>query len=625
MFKNENIICISSIDWDFIWQGHQEIMSAFARNGNRVLFIENTGVRVPGFKDILRLKDRLKNYFKGIKGIRKEMENLYIFSPLVLPLPYSRIARFINRRLLFPVLEKWTKIMGFNDPIIWTFLPTPLSLDIIDNLKNKLVIYYCIDSFSASSISAGKIKRHEIRLLKKADAVYVTSKSLYNYCSDYNDKVHIFPFAVNFEEFEKVRLSKDVPGREELAGIKRPIIGYVGGIHRWLDLGLIEEAAQKYPDYSFVFIGPIQTDTSLLSGLKNIYFLGKKEHNSIPQLIKNFDLCIIPYLITDYTKNVYPTKLNEYLAMGKPVVSTELPEISDFNRNNNNVVMAGKTHRDFMDCIERAISNSNNEALFERRIDVARKNSWDVRIEEMSGIINKTLESKANMPLDWKESLLKQYRTAQRRFRKMVFALTVTYFLIFYTPLIWFLARPLKISQVPKNSDCIVVFAGGVGESGKAGQGYEERIQYAVELYKKGYARNLIFSSGFTYVFKEPLVMKALAVSLGVPDEAIILEDKSGNTYENVKFTREILIQKKWDEILLVSSPYHMRRLSLVFNKMAKEIDVSYVPIPKSLFYSREIKNFPGKKVLKQINIQQIKGILHEYLGILYYWSKRWI
>lgn len=624
MIRNKNIICISSIDWEFIWQGHQEIMSKLAKNGNRILFIENTGVRTPGVRDIPRLKERIKNYFKGAKGIRKEMENLYIFSPLALPFPYSRIARFINRRLIMPVLEQWIKIMDFNELIIWTFLPTPLSIDIIDNLPKKLVVYYCIDAFSASSASAKKIKKSEAVLLKKADLVFVTSKSLYNYCSKYNDKVYIFPFAVNFEEFEKARLNEVNSANEELIGIKRPIIGYIGGIHKWLDFNLIAKTAQRYPDYSFVFIGPIQTDISSLGGIKNIYFPGKKEHHQIPQFIKNFDVCIIPYLLTDYTQNVYPTKLNEYLAMGKPVVSTDLPEVADFNINNNNVVFVGKIDQNFMDYVGKAI-NDTGAASLEKRIAAAQKNSWTIRVKEMNILIKEAIEQKINLPFDWRESFLRQYRIVRRKFFRIAFTFLAAYFLVFYTPLVWFLAEPLKIAQQPEKSDSIVVFAGGVGESGKAGQGYEERVKYAVELYKKGYANYLIFSSGYVYAFKEPLVMQALAVSLGVPEEAILLEDRAKNTYENVSFSKEILEKNAWNKILVVSSPYHMRRVALVFNKIANNIKVIFVPIPNSLFYSHPKKDISGKRIWKKINIRQIKGIFHEYLGILYYWRKGWL
>ena len=140
MLKNENIICISSIDWDFIWQGHQEIMSTFARNGNRVLFIENTGVRTPGLRDIYRIKHRIRNWLKGVKGIRKEQENLYVFSPIILPFPYLRIARWVNKYLMLSVIEKWMKIMDFNDPIVWVFLPTGMNLDLLNSVNERLCI-----------------------------------------------------------------------------------------------------------------------------------------------------------------------------------------------------------------------------------------------------------------------------------------------------------------------------------------------------------------------------------------------------------------------------------------------------------------------------------------------------
>jgi uncharacterized SAM-binding protein YcdF (DUF218 family) len=119
--------------------------------------------------------------------------------------------------------------------------------------------------------------------------------------------------------------------------------------------------------------------------------------------------------------------------------------------------------------------------------------------------------------------------------------------------------------------------------------------------------------------------MKALAVSLNVPESAIILEDRAKNTYENVKFSKEILDKQKWNKILLVSSPYNMRRVSLVLNKIAKNIELACTPLPKSLFYSHPDKDIYGRRIWKQINLQQIKGIFHEYLGILYYWFKGYI
>lgn len=622
MLKNENIICISSIDWDFIWQGHQEIMSNLAANGNRVLFIENTGVRTPGIRDIGRIRQRIKNWFKGVKGIRQENENLYIYSPLVLPFPYSRIARFINRNLVFPVLERWMKILDFNNPIIWTFLPTPLSLDIVEGFKRKLLIYYCIDSFTVSSTAAKKIKKSEIKLLKKADAVFVTSTQLEDYCSKYNSNVHKFPFAVNFDKFQKARLENNNIIKE-LENIPGPIVGYVGGIHKWIDQHLVEQVVRKLKDYSFVFLGPVQTKISLLSHLKNIYFLGKQEHNRIPFFIKNFDVCIIPYSLTDYTKNVYPTKLNEYHAMGKPVVSTDLPEVNEYNTEFGELVFIGRSSEEFAERIREAIQKDDTQ-LERERIKVAQENSWLARIENMSEIITKEIERNAQSYIDWRDSLIRIYKTTQRKFIKVVVNILIFYALIFYTPLIWFFAKPLKISQDLKRVDAIVVFAGGVGESGKAGQGYQERVKYAIDLYNQGLAKHLVFSSGYTYIFHEPEIMKALAISLGVPKEAIILEDKPKNTYENVINIDKILNTRSWDKIILVSSPYHMLRASLVFKKFAADKEVIYSPISKSLFYQHGI-NLEGRRTLRQANLMQLNAILHEYLGIAYYFFKGYI
>jgi len=123
MLKGQDILCISSIDWDFIWQGHQEIMSTLAAEGNRVLFLENTGVRSPRLRDLKRLRQRILNWWRGTKGFRQERDNLFVFSPLVLPFPYSRLARLINRFLLLRALRRWMSAVRFHRPIIWTFLP----------------------------------------------------------------------------------------------------------------------------------------------------------------------------------------------------------------------------------------------------------------------------------------------------------------------------------------------------------------------------------------------------------------------------------------------------------------------------------------------------------------------
>ena len=152
-----DVVCISSIDWDFIWQGHQEIMSTLAAQGHRVLFVENTGVRAPRARDLPRLGQRIRNWWRGTKGFREERPRLFVYSPLLLPLPYSRIARALNWLLLNRALRRWMRATGFYRPIVWTFLPTPVALDLITDLDPELTIYYCIDDLAASSPGAKRI------------------------------------------------------------------------------------------------------------------------------------------------------------------------------------------------------------------------------------------------------------------------------------------------------------------------------------------------------------------------------------------------------------------------------------------------------------------------------------
>lgn len=614
MLKNENIICISSIDWDFIWQGHQEIMTTLAVNGNRVLFIENTGVRAPGIKDIPRIKSRVRNWFKGIKGIRKEKDNLYIFSPLVLPFPYSRIARWINRRLILHILEKWIKVMDFSDSIVWTFLPTGLSLDLLDNLDKKLCIYYCLDNFKAVSFSTRKIEKYEVEVIKKSDIVFVTSDSLYNKCLRYNNRVYKFPFTASIDKFDKNKLDVLQPP-DDIKNIKRPIIGFSGGVRGLIDRGLIKYLADSNPDYSFVFVGPLQMDIREFSIFKNVHFLGQKSHDVLPQYINHFDITIIPYILNDFSRSIFPAKLNEYLVLGKPVVATNLPELVNLQKRCGDIIYIADTMEEFNRAIKKGLSGSD-EINAEKRIEFVRNNSWKGYIEKMSALIEGEIQSKKmDIEKRWKENFINFCRIARRRTTRLAVISALIYILFFKTPFIWLLSSPLRMSDAPQEVDAIVVFGGGVGETGSPGKSTIERARYAAELYKRGYADKIIFSSGYTYIYNDAENMKLLAVSMGIPSDNIILEQKANSTYENVRFSKEILDRHGWDSILLVSSPYNMRRTYLVFNKWGGNTKVFYLPVKESQFYDRS----------EGIRIEQIKAITHEYLGIGYYWLKRYI
>lgn len=610
MLTNKNILCISSIDWDFIWQGHQEIMSALADGGNRVLFIENTGIRSPTIKDLPRLKKRIINWWRSSKGVRKERENLYVYSPIVLPFPYSRVARWVNRWILLRTIRRWVASMGFSQPIIWTFLPTAITLDIAGKIPHEALVYYCIDSFADSSYRARRIVDSEAEVIRRADAVFVTSHDLQRYCRKYRADVHLFPFAVKSETFVSVRDGR-VKEPDDLASIPRPRVGYIGGLHQWGDWDLVERAAKRFPDLHFVLVGPEQTDISNLEGLPNVHRLGARKHQELPHYINGFDVCLIPYRITNYTDHVYPTKLNEYLIMGKPVVTTNLKEIRSYREEYGEVVSIAEDESSFFSLIEKALVEEPGKRAL--RISAAEANTWEVRIQQMCSVVDRVIAEKPTFASRWKELWEAVHTT---KLIKGLIATCVLVGLFYYTPMIWWIGAPLKIDQPPRRAEAIVVFGGGVGETGKPGKSTLERARYAAKLYLQGDAPLILFSSGYlSFAVNDADEMRLLALSLGVPNDAIILEQRSGSTYDNVRYSWKVLKPMGVRDILLVSSPYHMRRAQLTLLSQAPELNVTYTPVTRTQFYDRK----------KGDRWAIAKALAHEYAGILYYWWKGWI
>jgi len=608
-----DVMCVSSIDWDFIWQGHQEIMSRMALDGHRVLFVENTGVRAPKVRDLPRVRQRIRNWWRGTKGFRQERPNLFIYSPLLLPLPYFWLARWINRTLLARNLRRWMEAVGFSRPILWTFLPTPLALDLIRAVDPQVTIYYCIDDLQSSSAGARKIVTSEERLFRTADLVFCTSEKLRERAARYGDHVHLFPFGVNLERFDAVRNAPSEPP-PDLKPLKKPVIGYVGGLHQWVDQPLLAAVAERLPEMSFALVGPLQTDVSALERRANVTLFGQRDHADLPKYVKGFDVGIVPYLLTEYTANVYPTKLNEYLSMGIPVVATDLPEIRRFNRDHGDVVQVAATADAFAAAIRQALDGVSTPAIITRRVEVAQSNSWGRRIAAMSQLIDGAIARRASSDQRWDQALRRIYRRTRAHGAYVVVGLLIGYLLAFQTNLIWRVAGPLRMSAAPATADAIVVFAGGVGETGKAGGGSQERLNEAVALYRGGYAKYIVLSSGYVYSFKEVQSMRDLAVAQDVPSGNIVLEERAKNTYENVTFVTGILHDHHWTSVLLVSSPYHMRRATMVWHKLAPDISVTPTPPERSQFYDHP----------RGASLEQVSAILYEYLAIFGYWQKGW-
>jgi len=611
MLHGKQIVCLSSINWEFNWQGHQEVMARFAASGNTVLFIENTGIRMPRLRDFPRLRQRLRDWRKGTQGIRKVQENLYVCSPVVLPFPYSRVAQWLNRWLFMGMIRQWVRILGFKRPVLWTFLPTRFTLSVIETLDPELVVYYCIADFEQVG-PARKIQRAEQQLLRRADVVFAQGEAIAQRCRAHHPRpVQIFPFGVNLERFA----SSGAPPPADIQRISSPRVGYVGALQRHVDVPLLQALARRNPTWNIVIVGPqVEEFVYQLHG-PNIHQLGAKPHQEIPAYISAFDVCMIPYALNSYTRTVYPTKLTEYLVLGKPVVSTPLPEILAFNDRHGALVSIGRSCEEFEEGIRQSLGQASTGAA-QQRVAAARQYSWSARLDAMSRIMGDRLaESEQLRTTEWSSLLSRSFHQTRQRLLRLAMGVVVSYGLLFHTPLLWWAAAPLKLAAAPQPADAIVVFAGGVGESGWPGQGYEERVQHAVDLYQQGYAPHIIFSSGYTFALKEVDIMKALAVSMGVPEDAILLENQASTTFQNVVLTHAMLKAHGWRTILLVSSPYHMRRAALVWRKQAPDVEVIDAPIPLSRFYGNA----------SRVKWWHIQAILHEYVGLGYYWWKGYL
>src|SRR5262249_58369198 len=160
----------------------------------------------------------------------------------------------------------------------------------------------------------------------------------------------------------------------DLEALARPIVGYLGGLHQWVDQELIVGVASRMPDVTFALVGPAQTDVSALERCTNVRLFGQRSHETVPAYVKGFDVGIVPYRIAEYTLNVYPTKLNEYLVMGIPVVATDLPEIRRFNAQHGSLVGVASGPGSFSQAIRAALNDSTPPDV-QRRIAAAHENS----------------------------------------------------------------------------------------------------------------------------------------------------------------------------------------------------------------------------------------------------------
>ncbi len=382
-----DIVCISSVDWEPLWTRKQQIMSRLPQS-NRILYVEPPISFLSPYKDpgVAFKKDLAR------QGLRPLHENIWLLTPPVV-LPFgSRLpgVNLINQGIIAGSIKAAMRELGFSRSILWTYLHT--SCHLMGRLDESFLIYDCVDEHSAyDGFNPQLVKAMERKLLQSCDLVFCTAKGLYESKQAYCKKIFLSPNAADIAHFRQAD-QDEYPLAHELKDLPHPILGFVGAIKEWIDLDLIAQVADSFPDASVVMVGPVgaNIDISKLQKKNNVYFLGHRDRQILPQYLKGFDVCLNPFRENELTATVSPLKFYEYLASGRPIASVPMPEIMDFSA----VVEFGGGPDGFITAIGRALEDTAQKK--ETRLMKARENSWASRAEFMLEEIEKCYMQKYN-------------------------------------------------------------------------------------------------------------------------------------------------------------------------------------------------------------------------------------
>ena len=381
-----DVLCFGGEDWWYHNRGHidMQLMRRFAKKG-RTLYINSIVMQKlnigHGGKFIQRFARKAKSIFTGL---RKTDEEFWVYSPFSLPVQHIRWAKPINELLLRPQIRYAKRRIGMEVPVVWVACPP--ACDMAMKMKKTALVYQRTDRFEDfPGVNVEIVKRFDRRLKARADLTIFVNRKLYEEESDQCRNAFYLDHGVDFDMFASP--SENAGGPSELAGVPRPIIGFIGSIDDCNpDIDFLGKVADLMPKMTFVIIGREQMDCSALRARKNVLMLGQKPYELVPEYGKKFDVALLPLRQSRWADAVNPLKLKEYLAMGKPVVSTPFPQLRQYL----DVVYEAKTPETFAASIQRAISENSPELINKRREKV-KDSSWDSKAEL---VLKKLFESK---------------------------------------------------------------------------------------------------------------------------------------------------------------------------------------------------------------------------------------
>lgn len=378
MLEGQNIICFAK-DWSEDPTSNNHVMRMLARR-NKVLWLNSIAMRAPSLssgRDLAKILRKLRSFAKGPVEVEP---GLWVYTPIVVPLPHSRVAAAINRLILRCTLSLLRWKLGMPAYQLWTFVPN--ALPYVGMPGESLVVYYCIDEWSHFSyLDGARMSAMEHELSRRADVVFATANGLREKLLPLNPETHLALHGVDHAHFATA-LSPETPVAPELAGMKGPILGFFGLIHEWMDLSLVAAVAERRPDWNIVLIGKSSVDLGALARFPNVKLLGRKPYASLPSYCRAFSVGVIPFAVNELTRSVNPIKLREYLSAGLPVVSTALPEVEAYGR----VCRIARTADEFLAACEEAIRADTPELRRRRSAEMARE-TWEAKVADLGRIV----------------------------------------------------------------------------------------------------------------------------------------------------------------------------------------------------------------------------------------------
>jgi glycosyltransferase involved in cell wall biosynthesis len=392
MITGRDFLILSTQDWDAMPTRKHRWARRWARQGNRVLYVEQ---QMHWIGWLAALRSQFGRAIRWLEGPRPVEPGLWVLTlPLVVPFFQMNAAiNGFNNLWLAPVLRRAAGRLGLRRPILWTY--TPHSAGFVGALDESFAVYECVDEFSAARglVHGPTVAGMERALLHKVGGVIVTAPALLESKRPHARRIELIPNGVDAAHFARASRPETVVARAVQA-LARPVIGYLGGIQYWIDFDLIAHAARAHPEWSFAMVGNIEPMARVdkVRGLANVHFLGRQPYAALPEFVAGFDVCVNPYVLDGVAENVDPLKLYDYVASGKPVVSVDIPAARRFA----GLIRLAHTPDEFTRSIEAALGDPGDPAA---RKQAALQHDWEARFDHVQATLEGWLAPDPHPPL----------------------------------------------------------------------------------------------------------------------------------------------------------------------------------------------------------------------------------